>query len=80
MSNKTKMRKIGNSSGVMIPKEIIEALNIHLGEELNLTVEGDALIITKVQSLTELLDTVPKDLKPEEFETGDDIGLEDIEE
>ena len=80
MSEITKLRKIGNSSGINLPKKVIEALEIKLGEELYLTIEHNCLIIRKAPpTLSELLKTVPKDKKGSELDSGDDIGHEVID-
>jgi len=59
MAETTKLRKVGNSSGISLPKAVVEALQLHLGEELQLTIRGDCLIVRRVQSLKDLLATVP---------------------
>ena len=70
MTETTKLRKIGNSSGISIPKEVVEALRLHLGEELQLTIQGDCLIIRKVHSLKDLLATVPEHSTSKEWNVG----------
>ncbi|MCX6107075.1 MAG: AbrB/MazE/SpoVT family DNA-binding domain-containing protein [Proteobacteria bacterium] len=59
MGETTKLRKVGNSSAISLPKAVVDALQLHLGEELQLTVRGDCLIVRKVQFLKDLLATVP---------------------
>ncbi len=44
----TKIRKIGNSSGIIINKKMLEALNIEPKDELQLYVEGDKILIKKI--------------------------------
>ncbi|MBF0441319.1 MAG: AbrB/MazE/SpoVT family DNA-binding domain-containing protein [Oligoflexales bacterium] len=80
MSETTKLRKIGNSSGINLPKKVIEALELKLGEELYLSIEHNCLIIRKAPpSLKELLKTVPKNEKASELDCGDNIGREVID-
>lgn len=43
---KLKIRAIGNSYGVTLPKEIIDALGVSKGDELHLTRHGDSYLIT----------------------------------
>jgi putative addiction module antidote len=43
---KLKIRAIGNSYGVTLPKEIIDALGVSKGDELHLAKHGDAYLIT----------------------------------
>lgn len=40
---KTRLIRIGNSQGIRIPKTLIEALGLR--DEVEITVEGDSLII-----------------------------------
>ncbi|MBM4252793.1 MAG: AbrB/MazE/SpoVT family DNA-binding domain-containing protein [Deltaproteobacteria bacterium] len=79
MSETTKLRKVGNSAGVSLPKQVIEALQLHLGEELQLTIRGDCLIIRKVQTLKDLLASVPENETSEEWKTGHATGQEVID-
>jgi putative addiction module antidote len=41
----TVIRKIGNSEGIIIPKEILNALNLRSGDELVVVKEGNGLRI-----------------------------------
>jgi putative addiction module antidote len=34
---KLKLIRVGNSTGVILPKEVLERLNLHAGDELTLT-------------------------------------------
>jgi putative addiction module antidote len=36
MTHKTKVRAIGTSSGVILPKDVLEAMNVQNGDELAL--------------------------------------------
>jgi len=46
MVNKVKLSKIGNSSGVILPKEVIDKLNLSQGDELNITVSHHGIELT----------------------------------
>lgn len=48
MPTKTKIVKIGNSQGVRIPKALLEQAN--LGEDVELEVRGDKLIVKPASS------------------------------
>jgi antitoxin MazE len=43
---RTQLRRMGNSSGVIIPKAIVAQLGVEPGAELELTLEGDRVVIT----------------------------------
>lgn len=45
----TRIRKIGNSSGIIISKTVLDQLNIEPKDELELYVEGDKILIKKVR-------------------------------
>jgi antitoxin MazE len=44
----TKLRKIGNSSGVILSKRILEELDIEAKDELELVVEDGKILIQKI--------------------------------
>lgn len=43
MGNKVKLRKIGNSVGVTLPKEALARLQVREGDELYLTTDSDGM-------------------------------------
>ena len=43
---KVSIRRIGNSLGLILPKEAAQLLNVHEGTELNLTQSQDGIRIT----------------------------------
>ena len=45
---KTKLRKIGNSSGIILSKRILEQLDIEENDELKLAVKDGKILIEKV--------------------------------
>lgn len=56
----TVIRKIGNSSGAIIPSELLKSLNLKIGDGITISEERNKLVIRKVQgrpvySLNELL-------------------------
>lgn len=57
----TKLKKIGNSQGIIIPSSMLKFLNINEKEMLNIELEGDEIILTKAnkfdpKSLEELFE------------------------
>ena len=44
----TKLRKIGNSSGIILSKRILEELDIEAKDELELLVEDGKILIQKI--------------------------------
>jgi antitoxin component of MazEF toxin-antitoxin module len=73
----SKIRKIGNSQGIIFPTEFLEALNLKSGSEIELTIDHGTIIITpKVPNLDQLLASVPKGKKFKEAQTGRSRGKE----
>lgn len=71
-----KISKWGNSQGLRVPKDIMESLQLHIGDNVNITiVDGKAIIEPIKQNipkydLNELVSKVPQDYKVnEEFDT-----------
>ncbi|KAB2675168.1 AbrB/MazE/SpoVT family DNA-binding domain-containing protein [Brucella tritici] len=50
------LRKIGNSDGVIIPKEMLEQLNVQTGDTLVLTADKDGLRLTRSTEDPEILE------------------------
>jgi AbrB family looped-hinge helix DNA binding protein len=50
MSVKFKMKivKVGNSLRVTIPKEIVEAVRLRAGDSVNISLEGNQIVIGKI--------------------------------
>ncbi|MER9754844.1 AbrB/MazE/SpoVT family DNA-binding domain-containing protein [Mesorhizobium sp. M0166] len=44
----TTIRKIGNSEGVILPKEILDRLNLKAGDQLQIVETGDGLALKPV--------------------------------
>jgi len=67
-----KISKWGNSQGLRVPKDVMESLQLHIGDNVNITiVDGKAVIEPIKQNIPEynldsLLDKVPNDYKPSE--------------
>ncbi len=49
----TVIRNIGNSEGIILPKEILERLNLHAGDTVVVVQEGDELRLRKTQDTPE---------------------------
>jgi antitoxin component of MazEF toxin-antitoxin module len=74
---KSKIRKIGNSQGIIFPTEILEALHLKTGSEIELTVDNGIIIIApQAPTLDQLLMSVPKGRKFKEANTGRSKGKE----
>ncbi len=58
----TVIRKIGNSEGVILPKELLNKLNLKAGDSVLVVQEGDELRLRRVED------------SPEEFERKMDVA------
>ncbi|MBW4555653.1 MAG: AbrB/MazE/SpoVT family DNA-binding domain-containing protein [Trichormus sp. ATA11-4-KO1] len=73
--------KWGNSLAIRIPKLVAEQTHITEGTDVNISVEGNTIIVTpqtrKKYTLDELLEGMTPDNFHPEFETGNAVGSED---
>ncbi|MDK2867144.1 MAG: antitoxin MazE [Clostridiales bacterium] len=73
------IKKMGNSKGIILKKDILEALNLCENDELNVEIEEDKLILSKVKK-TMSIDTLFSDYtgnyKPTEIDWGKSLGRE----
>jgi putative addiction module antidote len=46
MNTQLKIKKIGNSAGVILPKELLARLRVHLGDSLYVTETADGVRLT----------------------------------
>lgn len=76
----TKLQRWGNSQGIRIPKQILTETNLSEGDDVDITSNGDVIIIRrmnkaeKVYSLDELLSGDV--LKQSEEDWGKNVGKE----
>lgn len=72
----------GNSLGLRVPKDIAARIGLREGARVELTAEGDKIVISvarPVYTLEELLaDMTPEDIH-EAFDWGPDVGCEIVE-
>lgn len=50
MSETLKLRRIGNSTGVILPKDILAAANLDAGDSVTVTVRGNSIEITRAST------------------------------
>ena len=59
MSTSTKITKIGNSKGIIIPSEIIKALALDVGDEVDLSYDSSTQILSSKFPHSKQLKLVP---------------------
>ena len=78
----TKVQKWGNSQGLRFSKAILEEADIHVGDQVNISVEKGQIIVEPVRkvrgkyTLRELVAKMPKDYQVEELDWGKPTGKE----
>ena len=76
----TKVQKWGNSLGLRIPKAYAEEAGVEEGSPVDVSIEGDRLVIKPLRArryvLKDLLSLVREDNLHEEIPTGDPHGRE----
>jgi antitoxin MazE len=72
----------GNSLGLRVPKEVATRVGLKEGARVELTAEGDKIVISvarPVYTLDELLLDMTPEAMHEAFDWGADVGREDVE-
>ncbi|MGJ0330669.1 AbrB/MazE/SpoVT family DNA-binding domain-containing protein [Aliarcobacter cryaerophilus] len=71
-----KISKWGNSQGLRMPKDIMESLHLHVGDDVNITILDGKVILEPIKKdilnydLNDLISKIPNDYKAsEEFDT-----------
>ena len=70
MSPEISISKWGNSQGLRIPKEIINALKLNIGDKVRIVIENNRAVIEPVKpkksySIEDLVANIPKDYQKE---------------
>ena len=75
----TTLQKWGNSQGIRIPKAILDTMNWHENEEINMTTKNNKIIIEKSKrrkNIIELFDGYEGEYEANELDWGDPKGEE----
>lgn len=79
----TKIQKSENSDGICFTKSILEAAQMNVGDEVQVTIKNGRIIIetaTRTRrraDLEALLAQMPEDYQPEELDWGKPVGKEE---
>jgi len=77
-----KVQKWGNSQGIRVPKTLLDELQIHVGDEVNISVEAGKIIVQPARPkrgrvrIEDLVAEIPADYVVEELDWGEPIGKE----
>jgi antitoxin MazE len=74
----TKVQRWGNSQGLRLSKELLETVNITVGDDVQVIAKEGKIIIEKPKKfdLEEMLSRMPKDYEVEEISLGKPVGKE----
>jgi len=78
----TRVQKWGNSQGLRIAKHILEAAQISVGDDVDITTKDGVIIVSPIKrirrkyDIRELLSNTPKGHQPEEVDWGKPVGKE----
>jgi antitoxin MazE len=78
------LQKWGNSTGIRIPKKVIDAAHLQPNQTLSISLKGKSIVLTPVKvdsnfTLKDMLKGVtPKDVGGE-LNWGEDLGVENID-
>ncbi|GAB6058807.1 AbrB/MazE/SpoVT family DNA-binding domain-containing protein [Desulfonatronum parangueonense] len=78
----TKVQKWGNSQGLRLPKNVLDDVQINVGDEVDVSVKDNVIVISPVRSIRgkyrieDLVSQIPEDSKPQETFWGEPVGKE----
>lgn len=77
------LQKWGNSTGIRIPKKVLNAARLKPNQTMAISLQNDSIVLTPLKDQEEItLDSMLKGVTPElvggEFDWGQDIGAEDV--
>ena len=78
----TRIQKWGNSQGLRFPKNLLNEVQMNVGDEVKVSIHKGQIIVgpvTKIRGrydLKELVAGMPEDYQPEETDWGPSVGKE----
>jgi antitoxin MazE len=74
----TKVQRWGNSQGLRLSKELLEAANITIGDDVKVIAKAGKIVIEKPKKfdLEEMLSRMPENYEVEEISFGKPVGKE----
>jgi antitoxin MazE len=79
----TKIQKWGNSQGLRLARNLLEDVNLCVGDEVDISVKEGIIIVTPARrirgryALKELVARIPENYKTSEIEWGEPVGMEE---
>lgn len=78
----TKIQKWGNSQGLRLPKNLLNYLQLGVGDDVDISVKDGVIIVTPAKmvrgkyNLNDLVARIPEDYQTGEMDWGDPVGKE----
>jgi antitoxin MazE len=78
----TKIQKWGNSQGLRLSKQLLEDVNISVGDNVDVSTSDGLIVISPTrrvrgkQNLQELISLIPEGYEAEELDWGEPVGKE----
>lgn len=76
-----KIQKWGNSQGLRIPKHLLEAARLSVGDDVEILADEEEILIKKKPKpkfdLAEMVSRMPRDYQPREESFGKPLGKEE---
>jgi antitoxin MazE len=78
------LQKWGNGTGVRIPKKVMAAANLHVNQQLIVTLQDNSIVLTPIPdtgklTLESMLEGVTPRMVDGELDWGEDVGSERYE-
>ena len=77
----SKVQKWGNSQGLRLPKQVLDLANIAVGDDVEVIVGEQQILVKKVSrskyNLSDLVKRIPKGYKAQEEGFGSPVGKEE---
>ena len=78
------LQKWGNSTGIRIPKKVIDAAQLQPNQTLSISLKGGSIVLTPVKQINDftlhkMLEGVTPENVHSEFDWGQDVGAEKID-
>jgi antitoxin MazE len=78
------LQKWGNSTGIRIPKKVVDAAKLRINQELIITLQDDSIVLTPIKDKNNMtLESLLTDVEPDkiggELDWGEDVGAEKYE-
>lgn len=72
------IRKVGGSAIVAIPKQLLEKLNLKIGDQLEPTIKDNCITLEPAKNIDNLIDAITPENLHESMDFGNAVGKESL--